>query len=205
MKKVLVIAAHADDETLGCGGTIARHVADGDEVHIMVLCGDRKEQGRAAADVLGAYFHHAEFPDQRFDSLDILDITKLIECIGRLILPDTVYTHWHGDLNRDHRITAEATLTAFRPLPASTVREIYGYEVLSSTEWGGVPFQPNYYVNISGDPLNKKLTALKCYPSEMRDPPHARSMMAIEAKAFQRGSETGIMAAEAFHQYRRIK
>jgi len=220
MKKVLIVAAHPDDEVLGCGGTVARHMIDGDEVHIVILVEgvtsrdktrnsySRSKElsclNRAAHDakeLLGATsltFHN--LPDNRLDSVDLLDITKLIEAHLDLVKPEIVYTHHVGDLNIDHRRVHEAVVTACRPLPGQTVRSLLFFEVPSSTEWqspGIVPFTPNWFVDIS-ETLELKMKALEAYSSEMRLWPHARSMEAVEHLARWRGSMAGCAAAEAF-------
>lgn len=224
---VLVVAAHPDDEVLGCGGTIARHAASGDEVHILIMAegatsrgasrdtvkfkDDLKGLARAAkdaADFLGARsvtLH--DFPDNRMDSVDFLDVVKVVEDSFKAFKPQKVYTHFRDDMNIDHRIVCEAVFTAARPHPGQTVSELLCYEVPSSTEWqvvgGSQAFSPNCHVNIS-ETLEKKLSALKIYESEMREWPHARSIRAIKHLAFFRGASVGMSAAEAFMQGRRI-
>jgi N-acetylglucosamine malate deacetylase 1 len=213
---ILVVAAHPDDEVLGCGGTIARHAADGDDVHILIIAEGVTSRGnededdvsrlhecsKAAAEILNAKPPvHSGFPDNRLDSMDRLDVTKEIEKYIALTHAETVYTHHGGDLNIDHRIVHEAVITACRPLPGSTVRHVFSFETVSSTEWAspsiGQPFRPVHHVEIS-EHLSKKLAALKCYESEMRSFPHARSLDAVEALARLRGSQVGMKAAEAF-------
>jgi LmbE family N-acetylglucosaminyl deacetylase len=214
--KILVIAAHPDDEILGCGGTIARHTAEGDEVHIMIVAegatsrdaegaedvGLLKDCARAAAKVLGAKPPMLSgFPDNRLDTMDRLDVIQEIERYVDEIGPNTVFTHHGGDLNIDHRIIHEAVITACRPLPGSPVQRIFTFETISSTEWAsaaiGQPFRPVRHVDISAH-LPTKLAALECYGQEMRKFPHARSREAVEAQARLRGSQVGMMAAEAF-------
>jgi LmbE family N-acetylglucosaminyl deacetylase len=204
LKKVLVVAAHADDETLGCGGTIARHVEEGDEVRLILLCGNRKEQAEALMRKFDLHGLHVftDLDDQRFDSRDLLDLTRGLEAAIAPVEPQIVYTHHLGDLNLDHQITARAVLTACRPLPQSSVEEIYGFEVLSSTEWGLQPFQPARFVEID---WSRKLEALQCYESEMRDHPHARSYDSALSLAELRGGQCGVPFAEAFTVYRQIR
>lgn len=227
-KNVLVIAAHPDDEVLGCGGTIAKHIEGGDSVHVLIVaegatsrrdCRDielvsqelkelRQDSLRANA-ALGV--HNLSFlglPDNRLDSIDRLDIIKQIENVIAGIDPHTVYVHHAGDLNIDHRIVHECTLTACRPLPGRTIRKILSYEVLSSTEWqvpGSSPaFVPNYFVAIEAQ-WERKIESMKCYVSEIREWPHPRSIEAIEALASVRGSSIGSSKAEAFMTIREIK
>ena len=213
---VLVIAAHPDDEILGCGGTIARHAAEGDNVYILIVAegatsragedendvAQLRDCARGAAEALKArQLILAGFPDNRLDSMDRLDVTKEIESHVAKIRPETVYTHHGGDLNLDHRIVHEAVITACRPLPGSSVRRIFNFETVSSSEWAtqaiGPSFAPVHFVDISAH-LPTKLTALKCYNNELRPFPHARSSEAVEALARLRGSQVGMMAAEAF-------
>jgi LmbE family N-acetylglucosaminyl deacetylase len=214
-KLILVVAAHADDEVLGCGGTIARHVAEGDAVHVIFMAdgvGSRgnkqsaeleaRNQARdAALKILGVTEWHAlDFPDNRMDSVPLLDVVQALGPIVRKIQPERVYTHHHGDLNVDHRVTHQAMLTACRPLPGSNVREILAFEVMSSTEWatpGLAPFIPNAFVDIS-EHLPQKLEALAAYELEMRPAPHSRSFEHIEALARHRGNSVGVEAAEGF-------
>ena len=217
---ILVIAAHPDDEVLGCGGTLARHVDCGDTVHILLL-GDgvgsrgdlsgieaRNLAAMKAAKALGVKPPRLfNFPDNSFDSLSMLEIVKIIEGQVEKVRPSVVYTHHGGDLNIDHVRTHQAVLTACRPLPGVSIRAVYGFEVLSSTEWGsldqGLPFRPTYAVDVTTT-WERKIAALQCYSAEMRDFPHARSFEAVEALARLRGAENGCTAAEGFTVLRQI-
>jgi LmbE family N-acetylglucosaminyl deacetylase len=224
---VLIVAAHPDDEVLGCGGTIARHVADGDCVSIIFFTDGvgarhigsnerfqsdqilRNESAIAAAAILGTTTPVSlGFPDNRLDSVDLLDLVQALEAKGQQIRPTMVYTHWFGDLNIDHRRVYQSVLTAFRPTDTSTVRQIRSFEVPSSTEWGDrsvtPQFNPTSYVDINGF-LDVKLRAMRAYAQEMRPFPHPRSSEAMEALARWRGAESGLMAAEAFVQIREIR
>lgn len=215
---VLVIAAHPDDEALGCGGAMARHSAQGEDVHVLFLAdgvssreggGDadaRAAAAREAAKVLGAKPpRFAGMPDNKLDTVPLLDVIKAVEAALADVAPDVVYTHHGGDLNVDHRIAQQATLTACRPLAGCPVRAIYAFEVPSSTEWNddAQPFIPNRFVDISAT-LDAKMKALACYSDEMRPFPHPRSVEAIEALAKWRGATAGLEAAEAFHVIRRV-
>jgi LmbE family N-acetylglucosaminyl deacetylase len=227
-KSILVIAAHPDDEILGCGGTMARHAQTGDEVHVAILAegitsrGDqRKREARKADlsvlkriaqkanDLLGVkslVLH--DFPDNRIDSLDRLDVIKAVESFIERVKPDILYTHHGGDLNVDHRRIHEAVVTACRPMPHNHgVHTLLFFEVASSTEWqtpgSAIPFTPDWYVDIS-DTLELKLRSLQAYESEMRSWPHARSIAALEHLARWRGANIGVEAAEAFKLGRRL-
>lgn len=219
-KTIAVIAAHPDDEVLGCGGTIARHISEGDEVHVLIMAEGEtsrlQERNRenvsekldalsdAAArahSVLGSSsLKMLPLPDNRLDSLDLLDVVKHVEDFIESFSPEIVYTHFPNDLNVDHRIVSEAVQTACRPIPNACVKTILFFEVASSTEWRighSAAFTPNYFVNIS-DFLDKKQASLLCYQTEMRDFPHARSLQALENLARWRGATVGCLAAEAF-------
>lgn len=217
---VLVIGAHPDDEVLGCGGAIARHVAHGDQVHVAIM-GEGAMSRHASSDatttaelarlgecaqrcgeILGVasiYFHG--FPDNRMDSFDQLTINKAVANVGERLKPTIVYTHHAFDLNVDHRRIHEAVMTAFRPLPGSIVRKILCFETPSSTEWQTpVPhlsFTPQFHVDIT-DLLELKLKALEAYGTEMREFPHPRSLKGVEYLARLRGAAIGCHAAEAF-------
>jgi len=218
---ICVIAAHPDDEILGCGGTIAKHINDGDEVYVLIMAEgitsrndkrDRKSREKELSELTKAAHEAHEIlgttslqlldsPDNRMDSVDFIDIVKIIEKRLAGMSPDIVYTHHWGDLNIDHRITHQAVMTAFRPKPGLSVKKILCFEIPSSTDWQtpnmNTIFSPNYYVNISGT-LHQKLKALKSYSSEMNPWPHTRSIEAVEHLAHWRGSSMGLEAAEAF-------
>lgn len=211
-KKVLVVAAHPDDEVLGCGGTIARHGATGDEVSVVFMADgvcsrngaddediqERKKAMNAACSMLGIQNSYTfGFPDNRMDSVSFLDIVQKLECLLEEISPQVIYTHHSGDLNIDHRITHQAVLTACRPVPGQTVREIYSFEVLSSTEWALNTFVPNVFIDIS-DHLEMKIEAVQAYGMEMRPEPHTRSVANVRRQAELRGASVGMWVAEGF-------
>ncbi len=223
VRNVLVVAAHPDDEILGCGGVMARHADIGDSVNIVIVAEGATSRGlpdagsevealrasaRQAAALVGA--NEPRFlglPDNRLDQLPLLDVIKPIEQIAEELEPSVVYTHHGGDLNIDHRMVHEAVLTACRPLPQHCVREVYTFEEASSTEWGsqssGRPFMACRYVDISSQ-LDRKMAALRCYDREMRPFPHTRSYEAVIAQTQRRGAEAGLAAAEAFDVVRQV-
>jgi LmbE family N-acetylglucosaminyl deacetylase len=227
MNVVLVVAAHPDDEVLGCGGTIARHADAGDQVQVLIVAEgatSRKQQrdrdqvadelsvlGEAAQQaglILGAEgVELLDLPDNRLDSLDRLDLVKRIEKRISSHKPNVVYVHHAGDVNVDHRRIHEAVITACRPTPGHSVQRLLSFEVASSTEWqppGSAPaFHPNWFVDISAQ-WKRKCLALEAYASEMRPWPHARSIESLEHLARWRGAQVGVEAAEAFCLLRQI-
>ena len=216
-KTILVISAHSDDEGLGCGGVIARHVAEGDNVHLLFMTdgvasrlesGDGKNRLTYAQDVSKILkvdsFTNLNFPDNQMDSIPLLGIVKEVENKITELQPEIIYTHHIGDLNIDHQITHKAVITACRPQPDFCVKEIYAFEVLSSTEWqtpGVESFNPNVFVDIT-DYIDIKKQVLEVYSEEMRQPPHSRSIdNALRLNAL-RGNSVGVDYAEAFELIR---
>lgn len=226
MSNVLVIVAHPDDEILGVGATIAKHVGNGDECFALILGEGMTSRyaNRELADSLRVEELHKDtfnaakiigyknvylenLPDNRFDSVDLLDIIKIVEKYVDKIKPDIIYTHHSGDLNIDHRKTYEAVLTATRPIDKDCVKEIYCFETVSSTEWNFEymnSFKPNYFVEIT-ETLEIKLIAMKCYKSELNEFPHPRSLENLKASAKKWGSVVGREYAEAFEVVRVIR
>ena len=220
-RSVLVVAAHSDDETLGCGATIHRHHVAGDRVaaiHLTDGVGARAtsadrvaERVRASDEAAAAlgfeWVRRGSFPDNQLDAVELLSLVKFIEAAIGELRPDLVYTHHGADLNIDHRLTFRATLTATRPLPGATVTEVRTFEVPSSTEWSsphlGPEFRPTLYVDV-GPSWDAKLAALRAYSPELRPPPHPRSLEAIDALARWRGAQSGLERSEAFEVVRRI-
>ncbi len=227
MKTVLVVAAHPDDEILGVGGTVAWHVAEGDCVYALIL-GEgqtsrgmhREDMGREVVEQLhqntmesakavgykDVFF--ADFPDNRFDQVDLLDIVKVVEKYVKECKPQIIYTHFSGDLNIDHQYTVRAVLTATRPIGTYCVEEIYAFETLSSSEWNfdysaQPAFCPNVFVDISQYYI-KKEQAMNCYISELCQFPHPRSLTGMDVLSKMRGMAAGTERAEAFMLLRRI-
>jgi len=227
-QKVLVLAAHPDDEMLGCGATLALHAARGDNCHILIMAEGLTSRGhqrdveahkeqlaqlrlttQQACAVIGVKdVRFAGFPDNRMDSVDLLDVVKTVEAVIEEIQPEIIYTHHYGDLNIDHQITHQAVMTAARPLPNSCVKQILFFEVPSATGWNtptaSNAFIPQYYVDLSQkvsdneNALERKLKALTVYGSEMRPYPHNRSLESVRYLAQWRGSLVGLLCAEAF-------
>ncbi len=224
-KKILIIAAHPDDEIMGCGGTAARLVKEGNEVYTMIL-GEGitsrdearqrekreeeilrlKKQVHSANNTIGVkdvFIYN--FPDNRFDSVPLLDIVKVIEKVKEKVKPGILFTHYEKDLNIDHRITFQAVLTAARPTVDETVKEIYSFEVLSSTEWKfPLSFSPDCFFDISGT-IDLKVKAMEQYKSELREYPHPRSIKGIRINAKNWGMKVGMAYAEAFKAVRVLR
>jgi N-acetylglucosamine malate deacetylase 1 len=219
---VLVIVAHSDDEALGCGGTIARHVAEGDAVVAISMTDglgardttnetDLKRRRSAAQDsaaTLGfTWLAAGDFPDNRMDTVPELEVVRFVERAKQETSPSVLYTHHGGDLNVDHRVVFRAVLIACRPQPTEGPHEIRTFEVASSTEWNhptaGTPFIPNLFIGI--EPYwERKQASLRAYTDEMRDPPHARSIEGLRHLAGLRGHQAGLSLAEAFVVIRRV-
>lgn len=218
MKKILIIAAHPDDEVLGCGGTIARLNKEGYELYTLILgegitsrdkIRDRvkrqreisklRQQANNASKIVGireVFFF--DFPDNRFDAVPFLNIVKTIEKVKNKLKPNIVFTHYEKDLNIDHQITYKAVITATRPVREETVKEVYSFEIPSSTEWSyPLSFSPDMFYDIS-ETINIKLKALEEYKSELKEYPHPRSLEAVELTAKNWGIKVGLNYAEAF-------
>ncbi|HLA29180.1 MAG TPA: PIG-L family deacetylase [Syntrophales bacterium] len=217
---ILVIAAHPDDEVLGCGGTIARLAQEGHQVHIAIL-GEggtaRYAQCEAADKTIVTMLHdHSQrvkellcaknlftydLPDNRFDTIPLLEVVKIIEGLIGSLKPEVIYTHHSGDLNIDHAITHRAVLTATRPTAGCSVKELYSYEIPSSTEWAFAQFAPAFLPNVFVDistTIDSKIKAMQIYESEARPFPHPRSPEALRTVAQRWGSVVGLVAVEAF-------
>ena len=224
--KVGVIAAHPDDEVLGCGATMARLALE-HEVHVALL-GEGyasrsvardaaveaelkrlQEAAHQAASLLGVRsVKFGALPDNQFDRVPLLDIVRWVEGWLADVRPTVVYTHHPGDLNVDHRLTFQALLTATRPMPGCGVREVYTFEAPSSTEWAfqrlEPAFRPNTFVDVSST-IEMKIKALAAYAGETRPFPHPRSPEALRAASQRWGSVAGLPNAEAFELIRAIR
>lgn len=221
MNTALVIAAHPDDEVLGCGATIARLVAEGWNVHVLILAegatgrsakrdtllyqgklSDLAKCAEMANSILGSTsIKLCSLPDNRMDGLELLDVVKLVEAEIDCYKPCLVLTHHVSDVNIDHRVLHDSVITACRPQPHHSVKNLLFFEVPSSTEWrpaaSGMYFAPNYFYDVTCY-MDKKLAALRAYEPELRKFPHPRSIEAVEHLARWRGAMVGCFAAEAF-------
>jgi LmbE family N-acetylglucosaminyl deacetylase len=213
---ILVIAPHALDEVLGSAGTMALAAECGRPVHVLVMFGDgeghdvkRRTAARDAAAVLGITdVAFGGLPENRGDTIPLMDAVGIVERAVSTLRPDTVYVAHGGNLHIDHQIAFRAAATALRPAPSQAVRYFYGYEVPSSTDWSppglGMPFLPTRFVDIS-TVLALKRKALEAYAFELRPPPHARALEAVLNLARMRGASVGLEAAEAFSVLREIE
>jgi LmbE family N-acetylglucosaminyl deacetylase len=214
-KRVLVIAAHPDDELLGCGGTIALHKRAGDQVTAVIVCeGESLRYGpegsgqathiQQAADMIGIEdVRTLNFPDQKLDTVTLTDIITGLEKIVEDVQPNVVYCQYGGDINRDHELPFKALLVATRPLDQS-IQGIYAFDTASSTEWAYPrTFVPDLWIDISTT-LDTKLRAMACYEREVRDYPHPRSLQALEYRARAWGNQCCLDAAEVFMTVRRV-
>ena len=220
-KKILAIVAHPDDEIIGCGGTLLKHIDNNDEVYVIYAADGessrsinlknillRKKQAELVKNkskIKEIFF--LNYPDNQMDTCSILDISKSINKIINKVKPDIIYTHHYNDLNIDHRLTFEATMVACRPISEKKIKEIYSFEILSSSEWFGrknLAFNPNVYVDISKF-IKKKIELMKLYKHEIRKFPHPRSLLSMKLKSKVRGSEVHSFYSEAFELIRLIK
>jgi len=216
--KVLILAAHPDDEVLGCGGTAARLSNEGHEVLPVIVCENasvrykeemKEEIERSAircAEILGMTKPvFLAMPDQKLDTYPALEMAKIVERVIEEHSPEIVFTHHGGDINKDHQVIFEATMVALRPTPVNKVHSVYTYETISATEWAApnyhAVFTPNTFYDISAT-LNQKIEAFSQYASELKEFPHPRSKKGIEVRAEDWGARVGMPAAEAFQLIR---
>jgi N-acetylglucosamine malate deacetylase 1 len=212
---ILVVAAHPDDELLGCGGTVALHTKADDHVTSVIACeGESLRYGQegvgqsdhitSAARVLGVQdVRLLGFSDQRLDTMPLTEIITPLEQIVRAIRPKVIYCQYGGDINRDHQLLFKALLVATRPTE-EYIQSVYAFDTASSTEWAYPrTFAPDTWIDISST-LATKLEAMKCYRSEVRDYPHPRSLEALSHKAKAWGNQSCLDAAEVFMTIRRV-
>lgn len=212
--KILVVATHPDDEILGCGGTLARHVADGDDVQVLVVTRgadglySQEEEARCRAELQRAHMllgiggcHFLDFPAPKLDIVPNCEVADRIKKVLGSFNPSIVYLPHRGDIHVDHRAVYYATLVAARPTRDVSVNKLLCYETLSETDWAPPSaddaFVPTVFFDISPY-IEAKLRAMECYQSELREPPHPRSIDALRALARLRGCTVGFEWAEAF-------
>ena len=223
---ILIIAAHPDDEVLGCGGTVAKMSKNGDNVDVLIISDGvssrdlkdkvlkenlilRRKACKLSCDLLGINKPDFEnFPDNQLDKIPLLKITQVIEKKIKKIKPNIIFTHHWGDLNIDHQKISKAVITACRPQKGNNVKTLLFFEIPSSTEWQISSkknlFSPNWFFDISST-INLKIKALKFYKSELKKSPHPRSLTGIKTLAKWRGAVVGSKAAEAFELGRKYE
>ena len=214
MSKILILAAHPDDETIGCGGTIRKFHEEGYHIELLTFTDGESARGenkinrnkvtKDVAQILGINRHiYADFPDNAMDQVSFLDVVKFIEEHVDYY-PDIIFTHSLNDLNIDHQIVAKATFTAFRPQKGHK-HKIYSYYIPSSTDYNPTNyFLGNTFVQLNENQINSKLQALKYYDKEMRAYPHSRSYENINNLMKVWGSEVGLNYAEKFSHIRTV-
>lgn len=232
-KRILVVVAHPDDELLGPGATIHKlcsRVGSGESTSIKVVIlgegitsrDDMRDPGKwedelklhrknieDARRILG--YHELSvhsLPDNRFDSVPLLDIIKIVEHEKASFDPDIILTHHNGDVNIDHQLTFQAVMTATRPMQHERVKTLITFETPSGTEWipsnDARPFRPNLFLEVSAEDIKAKSRAMECYEFEKRTYPHPRSPEALEVRARYWGMTVGLPYAEAFQVVRSI-
>lgn len=226
MDKILIIAAHPDDEVLGVGGTIAKYTSRGIEVSLLIVTDgstaqyrdnpnlnniieEKKQETRQAADILGIKnIYYGGLPDMMLDTISHIEINKVIENIINEVKPTIVYTHFYGDINKDHQIVCESTLVACRPVKDQIVKKLFLYSVPSSTEWNiqmsHMAFMPNWYENIEEVYAKQKYRAMECYKKELREYPHPRNIKYLRNADTSEGNKVGRQVAESFMLVRYI-
>ncbi len=225
--RVLIIAAHPDDEILGAGGTIAKYAMSGARISLLIVTDGstsqyrndsqleqilqtKKEETRCAADVVGiSDIFYGGLPDMGLDATKHVAVNEVIEKVVADFKPNIVFTHFYGDVNMDHQCVYRSTMVACRPTSEQTVRELYSYYVPSSTDWSpqhaATVFMPTVFVDIAGQCAEKKYEAMSCYQTELRDYPHPRSVEALRAMDQANGAHVGLFSAECFVLHRAIK
>lgn len=223
MRNILIVAPHCDDEILGCGGIMAKYIANGDKVYVAIVTnghlgapelfskeGTEKVRSEALAShkllgVTQTFF--LDFPAVRLDAIPSYQLSNEISKVIKETKTEVLYIPHRGDIHKDHRITFEASLVAARPIYNSTVKKILAYETLSETEWaapfGDDAFIPTVFENIEGF-IEKKLEAFACFATQIKEFPHSRSFKAIEVLSNMRGATVGKSNAEAFMLVREI-
>ncbi len=217
--KVLVIAAHPDDEVYGMGGTIAKLSEQGHQVYVLIITDGctsqyrnsenindiiykKQRETRIANEILGVKeVFFCDLPDMHLNEVPHVTVNEKIEAIIKSIKPEEVYTHFYGDVNLDHQIVYKSTLVATRPIPNQSVKRLYAYSVPSSTEWTphspGTSFLPNVFSDIKNY-INIKEMAIKAYETEVRNYPHPRSCESVKALDLAVGLQCGLESCESF-------
>lgn len=227
MKKILVIVAHPDDEVLGMGGTISKYASQGDEVSLLIVTDgstsqykndpqlveiieNKKLETDKAAKIMGIkHIFYGGLPDMKLDVIEHTKINSVIEKVIDKVNPNIVYTHFEGDVNKDHQCVYQSTLVACRPVPGQKVKELYSFSVPSSTEWSPqnskTVFIPNVFIDINGEFAEKKYKAMEEYKTELREFPHPRSIDVLKILDQANGFQVGLECAESFIAHRILK
>lgn len=228
-KKIMILVAHPDDELLGLGATMNKLIKEFNVITHVVILGEgltsrstvrdvakwkekleiHKENIINATNAIG--YHSVEtynFPDNRFDTVALLDIIKVIEKEKKKFQPNIIFTHHGGDLNIDHQITFEATLTSCRPIKNESVKTIITFETPSGTEWRASSdpkhFIPNFFIEVNKENVDAKISGMEHYEFEKRKYPHPRSPKSLKIQAQRWGISIGSDFAEAFTIVRSI-
>ncbi len=220
--RILIIAAHPDDEILGCGGLLSKYsskvaisllfIAEGDSCRfenpnltpkVLKEISHRENCAKEALSFLNIDdIDFNRFPCGRLDSVDIIDINKIIEKKILSFKPSIIFSHYSQDINNDHRIVSRSVEMATRPVNEFDINT-FSFEILSSTEWNlQKPFNPNTFIQLSENDVNNKIKALRIYDGEIRDFPHSRSEVGIRTLSQYRGMQAGVNYAEAFYANR---
>lgn len=225
MQKILVVVAHPDDEILGMGGTIAKLSAQGKDVHVLIVTDGSSAQYRDSADLqqiieakkletknacdcVGVKsIHYGGLPDMRLDVTPHIQVNRAIEKVVDEIEPDAIFTHFYGDVNLDHQCVFKSVMVAARPVADQVVKEVYCFDVPSSTEWNAfntaTMFMPNVAVDIEKF-AEQKYAALAEYKTELREFPHPRSIEHIRRQDEANGLKVGLRSAENFMLIRKV-
>jgi N-acetylglucosamine malate deacetylase 1 len=214
MKKIIVIAPHPDDETLGCGGSLLRHRTEGDEIHWCIVTAVYTNEGFSQEEidredheistVANSYgfssVHKLGFPTVKLDTIPLVEIISRISAIIDKVRPQIVYLPYFGDVHTDHRIVFDAVISSAKWFRCDSIRRLLAYETISETDFGMNPakgFEPNVFIDVS-EFLDRKIAIMEIYGGQMGDFPFPRSEQAIRALASLRGATSGCAAAEAF-------
>lgn len=221
MSTVLVVAPHPDDETLGCGGALLRHKAEGDKIHWLIMTSMHERQGFSAEKITNREseiheisqqysfdgVHTLNFPTMELDScarnLMITELAEVVKCVE----PNVIYLPYRQDIHSDHKVTFDVAAACTKSFRYPSIKSVRIYETLSETEQSVAPddtgFKPNLFIDIS-EYLAKKIKIMHLYKGETGDAPFPRSSEIIEAQAKFRGCVIGSTAAEAFMLVREI-
>lgn len=211
MKKVLVIAVHPDDETLGCGGTILKHIHEGDKVSCVFVTSGNESQRTVVEKVVKAYgfetVHYLDVPELTLTDSSLNEIISSLSVVIKEVKPEILYIPNRSDVHSDHRITFEACLPFTKQFRYPSIKEVYMMEVSSETDFvpsiTSLSFVPNTFVDITPF-MKSKMEIMALYDSEIMDEVCPRSNSSIEALSRYRGSRIGVKYAEAFVQLMRI-